>query len=328
MSRALRFAFGATVTLGALALAAACSLEDVAFDGKSCPCADGWVCDTAANVCVRPGDDAGNAPDATPGCVGDGCRCETNADCKDPTRSKCSAKKTCVECTASPDSCPAGSYCNELEQCTVGCKSNDDCKISPNAPLCNVATRRCGECVTAADCKADAGLVCSPSGSCVEGCDLDAGQLCPAGKTCCGTFCLDTKTDVLNCGACAKACDKTNGTPRCSAGACAWTCASGFGHCEGANNTGCETNLRTTVTRCGSCSKNCNTAILNANSITCNAGTCAYAACKPGFASCDGNTANGCECACGKLDQACCPGDTCEAPLRCLGGGMGNKSCR
>ena len=44
MSRALRFAFGATVTLGALALAAACSLEDVAFDGKSCPCADGWVC--------------------------------------------------------------------------------------------------------------------------------------------------------------------------------------------------------------------------------------------------------------------------------------------
>jgi hypothetical protein len=85
---------------------------------------------------------------------------------------------------------------------------------------------------------------------------------------------------------------------------------------------------RTTVTRCGSCTKNCNTAILNANSITCNTGTCAYAACKPGFASCDGNAANGCECACGKLDQPCCPGDVCEAPLRCLGGGMGNKSCR
>lgn len=35
------------------AIAASCALDDVDLAGKHCPCSVGWVCDDAANVCVR-----------------------------------------------------------------------------------------------------------------------------------------------------------------------------------------------------------------------------------------------------------------------------------
>lgn len=322
-----RRALGAVLALFGLGVAVACSLEDIDFTGKQCPCGDGFVCDTATSTCVRPGAAPTALPEAgPPGCTGDACKCQTDADCKEATRAKCSPEKVCVECAQAPDSCPPGSYCNDARQCTLGCKGNDDCKISPNAPNCNLARHQCVECTTNAEC-GDAGLFCSPSGQCVEGCDTDAGNNCPAGKTCCNNLCLDTKLDVLNCGACGKACSTVNGTPRCSAGACAWTCASGFGHCDGTNNSGCETNLRTTVTRCGSCTRNCNTVVLNAGGISCNAGSCAFSSCNAGFGNCDSNAANGCECKCGGLQETCCPGDVCSGQLRCLGGG-GNKLCK
>lgn len=102
--------------------------------------------------------------------------------------------------------------------------------------------------------------------------------------------------------------------------------ASGFAHCQ-SGNTGCETNVRTDVTRCGSCTRNCNTTIRNANNVTCNAGTCAYTSCKPGFGNCDGVASNGCECACGNDGQPCCPNEFCNAPYKCLGP-AGGKVCK
>ena len=256
------------------------------------------------------------------GCVGDACPCTVDADCKEPSRSRCSPeKKVCVECLSSPDTCPPGSYCNEASQCALGCKGNDDCKISPDSPLCNLTRHQCVECLTSADC-GDAALLCSPGGSCVEGCDLDAGKTCPTGKSCCDNLCIDTRSDPLNCGSCENVCVTTNGTPRCSSGNCAWTCASGFAHCQ-SGNTGSETNIRTDVTRCGSCTRNCNTTIRNANNVTCNA----YTSCKPGFGNCDGVASNGCECACGNDGQPCCPNEFCNAPYRCLGP-AGGKVCK
>lgn len=41
----------------------ACSLGEVDLTGKECPCAQGWVCDRAANECVREHD---GGPDAGP----------------------------------------------------------------------------------------------------------------------------------------------------------------------------------------------------------------------------------------------------------------------
>ena len=50
-----------------LVLAVGCVLPDVALDDRPCPCAAGWVCDEANDVCVRSSDrDGGRAVDAGP----------------------------------------------------------------------------------------------------------------------------------------------------------------------------------------------------------------------------------------------------------------------
>ena len=43
-------------TLGLLALLAACSVPPLSLEGKSCPCTDGFVCDTLTNRCLATND--------------------------------------------------------------------------------------------------------------------------------------------------------------------------------------------------------------------------------------------------------------------------------
>lgn len=52
--------------------------------------------------------------------------------------------------------------------------------------------------------------------------------------------------------------------------------------------------LMTSVTNCGACGVDCNSAFSHAFG-TCVAGVCRSAACRSGFGDCDGNSANGCE---------------------------------
>jgi hypothetical protein len=326
MRRAIRAAGSVVFALG---LVAACTVGDVDVSNKACPCADGYTCDATRNVCVK-GADAGLASDgdvdgAPTGTVCDDCPCQGDPDCKDPQRPRCSPEtKRCVECVAAPDTCPVGSYCNEKSQCTLGCKQETDCQISPSAPHCASERHQCVECTAPEHCTG--GKICSPSGACVDGCDLSVGRLCEGGKECCNKFCIDTKVDPLNCGACGTTCNDSNATPRCAAGTCEWTCANGFAHCD-VGNTGCETNTRTDVNRCGSCTKSCSAQVIkNATKLVCSAAVCGFEGCTAGHGDCDGNAANGCECDCGAaVDQPCCPGDVCAAPLRC---NVGQKRCR
>lgn len=299
------------VLAGLVGLAVACSVNvDVA--NKACPCGSDFVCDESRQICVTP---AELAATPTPGCVGDTCACTVDLDCKDPARPRCSPTKVCVECARTPaDTCPAGSYCNDLFQCTLGCKQESDCKISPTVPHCDEKRHQCVECVTTSQCAG--GKSCSPSGACVETCD-PATKPCVTGS-CCNSLCVGTDADPLNCGGCGTVCSTKNGTPKCATGMCSWTCAAGFTHCD-SGNTGCETNTRSDVAHCGSCSKRCDN--LNANNVACNAGACIYSTCVAGFGDCDGNKSNGCECACGaNRNDPCCPGNTCSPGLTCNGG--------
>lgn len=313
-------------------VAIACSV-DVDVANKACPCGDDYVCDTSRNVCVLPSELGGvdgstdgpfiDPDSGLPSCPDDKCPCAKDGDCKDPARARCGPNKICVECQREPaDTCPAGSYCNDQNQCTLGCKQESDCQISPAVPHCNTASHQCVECVTASQCSGDAGLLCSPSGSCVEGCDLEAGVQCPTGKTCCENLCLNLQNDVLNCGACGNACSKSNATPSCAGGTCNFQCAQGFGNCNGPANDGCETNLRLPAT-CGSCGRNCLATVQNADNIGCNGvtGACTFTGCKIGFGNCNGGTNDGCECACGSFSgQICCPGNLCTFPGgKCVG---------
>jgi hypothetical protein len=302
----------------AMLVAVACSV-DVDITNKACPCGEGYVCDEPRDVCVKPSElgdaavleDAAIVPDAAIPCPDDKCPCSSDSECKDPARTKClTDTKACVECLRAPsDTCPPGQYCTEQNICTLGCKRESDCQISPAVPHCNLTSHQCVACLEPSHCPGDAGLLCSPSGACVEGCNLDAGVGCPSGKTCCGQFCLDLDDDVLNCGACENKCSTVNGTPSCSGGSCNWNCAQGFRHCA-SGNTGCETNIRTDVTKCGSCTKNCLNDVVNADGVSCNplSMTCQYSSCKLGFGDCAGGPANGCECQCGSFaGQICCP---------------------
>ena len=161
----------AVAVVAATWIAVACSVA-VDLENKACPCVEGYVCDTARNVCVVPGSvgvsDAGVGADvsaeAAPPCPNDKCSCNVDSDCKDPARSRCSPDKICVECLRAPDTCPPLNYCNDAYQCTVGCKEEADCRVSPAVPHCNTKSHQCVQCTTNDQC-GDAGLLCSPSGS-------------------------------------------------------------------------------------------------------------------------------------------------------------------
>ncbi|MBP9197658.1 MAG: hypothetical protein KBF35_08325 [Saprospiraceae bacterium] len=70
------------------------------------------------------------------------------------------------------------------------------------------------------------------------------------------------------------------------------SCANGFVDCNGMISDGCETNINTSVTNCGSCGMVCNLA--NAVS-ACSGGVCVISFCDPGFSDCNNNVTDGCE---------------------------------
>jgi len=207
-----------------------------------------------------------------------------------------------------------------------GCAARfDDCNTNP-ADGCEMSLdtlMSCGSC----------GQTCSGVLNATEACvraacdytSCDAGFLdCTGGRA---NGCETNGRLVGNCGTCGNACTSIqNASPTCTAmGTCDYAaCSGGFRDCDAARGNGCETNVRTTVTSCGSCATNCNTLVLNATGIVCTASACDYAACSGStFASCDGNRANGCETSitsaahCGGCGIACGAGESCNAMRDC-----------
>jgi hypothetical protein len=332
-ARIRRLRLGATIAIVA-AILVACSVGDVDFSNKACPCGSGWLCDTTTNKCVlvlpsgsQPvpeGGSSGTTPtdsggpiDAGQDCLGAACACGSDSDCKDPRNPHCGPNKVCVACVAQND-CGAATYCNGQNQCVLGCKGNADCAISPADPKCDVNRHQCVACLVGSDCVAPADR-CSPAGQCVQDCNPDGGSptCAGAGKSCCTSLCIDTTKDPLNCGGCGIVCSSKNGTPSCNNSVCSWTCATGFGHCA-SGNTGCETNLHNDPANCGACGTSCAAQVQNATGISCASALCDYTACTANHDNCDGDRTNGCECSCGTVRQErCCPGNMCNGSLTC-----------
>jgi hypothetical protein len=196
----------------------------------------------------------------------------------------------CVACSASEDTCGAGSYCNN-NRCVTGCRDDSACGRSDGgaALRCDLNRRVCVTCRDDNDCPL--GNLCMNGNACVPGCSMTRG--CPEGESCCTGACQRTRSDVSHCGACGRSCALANATPRCADGACAVSaCATGFGNCDAQSANGCEVDLRTALAHCGGCDNAC-PARANA-APTCAAGACGFT-CNAGFADCNNDPADGCE---------------------------------
>ena len=102
-----------------------------------------------------------------------------------------------------------------------------------------------------------------------------------------------TTADILNCGSCNHTCPAASfATTTCTASTCGFACLAGHGDCDGNAANGCETDLTSTPTHCGTCGNSC-TPPANATA-TCSGSACGFT-CLPGFADCDGLPGNGCE---------------------------------
>jgi len=244
----------------------------------TCPAAE--HCDATTNKCVA-------------GCKSDD-GCKTEGDAGGVGKSRCDvAANTCVECLTDPD-CPAGYLCSG-KVCSVGCSVTKACAAGQTccSGAC-VDTRansdHCGTCgtkcmVTGATAKCEAGRcaidVCPGT---TADCDKDITNVCE----------VDLSKTLAHCGACGKTCPfVVNGLPACVAGKCDATCDTGFGNCDSDVSNGCETNILTNATNCGTCGNVCPSTITNGRPV-CSTGKCT-AVCNAGYGDCDKNLSNGCE---------------------------------
>jgi hypothetical protein len=230
----------------------ACAAGASCLEGScKCPSDQPTSCN---NVCVDTATDHANcggcgnlcsvAHAATSVCAGSTCSASScasgYADCDKLAANGCE-----VDIARDPDNCGrCGSVCR-LPHATAGCSAESctiascddgfaDCdEIALNG--CETDLARPSSCGSCSVVCAGATPVCSASG-CVSGCS-------PATPTLCnGTLCVDTTSDVSNCGACGSGCTLPHATPGCTHSNCViLECAAGYKDCDGLPANGCET---------------------------------------------------------------------------------------
>ncbi|HEY3355312.1 MAG TPA: hypothetical protein VGQ83_18835 [Polyangia bacterium] len=227
--------------------------------------------------------DAGGALVTYPETGSFGVGCATDWDATRPaTGAGCNCTPACSGKQCGPDGC-GGS-------CAPGCAANQSCQggtCACTAVTCGATCCAAAEVCAAGACcaKSCGGKQCGPDG-CGGACGTCQGSLscdasgacgCPLGLTACGTTCVNTASDVANCGACDHPCTAPE---VCAAGICAATCPTGTEDCGGS----CA-DLASDATHCGRCDLAC------APGATCADGRCPVATVDGG--SPDGSAAPG-----------------------------------
>lgn len=193
-------------------------------------------------------------------------------------------------CAMRPNSVPtcAGSSCGFA--CLSGwadCNgvAADGCEVQ-----LAIDTSNCGTCGNVCAMRPNASTTCA-SGSCGYTCNPSFGDCNGVAADGCE---VSLTADISNCGSCGNVCpNRPNSSRFCSSSACGFSCDPGFGDCNANPVDGCEVNLRTSVSNCGSCGNVC----MLPNAVEgCTVGVCTVAACDPSYYDVDAVAANGCEC--------------------------------
>jgi hypothetical protein len=221
--------------------------------------------------------------------------------------------------------------------CSGKCPCTSDVGCGGATPRCDLNSGKCVPCLPVKD-NCPLGMRCIPQNGnylCTSSCVTD--KDCPrtdggAPASCCNGACVDSSSDIANCGRCGMSCPLVaHGQPGCAAGMCGLaSCNQGFADCNGTAADGCEVDTTTDAKNCGGCGKPC-AAGPNA-SAACMAGSCTIT-CAKGFADCDKNPANGCEVYtdtdlnnCGACGSLC--GNLPNAVPLCLAGVCSIASCK
>jgi hypothetical protein len=146
-------------------------------------------------------------------------------------------------CAAGTTFCAATGACINLQTNPNNCGScGNICPSFPNV----IRTCMSGTC----------------GGTCAAGwgnCDMNTGNGCET----------NVLSSTTHCGACGNRCAFANATAACASGTCAIaTCNPGFANCNGSLADGCEVNLLTSNSSCGSCGRACTMGT------TCRLGSC------------------------------------------------------
>jgi hypothetical protein len=183
-------------------------------------CGTGQVC--SGGMCTGGTSPPPPPPPPPPG------GCTTAADCPSAAMGSC---KVAV--------CTAGT-CGFMED-DMNLPACSECQV----PTCNMGQPLCTNKPAGTPCSSG---VCNGAGGCG----------CPAPTVDCNGVCVDTNTNVANCGACGHACNTPNGVPGCVNGQCVVvSCIAGFADCDQNAANGCETNVFSDVTNCGACGNVC-----------------------------------------------------------------------
>ncbi len=281
----------------------ACTVASCSANYKNCnglP-ADGCEINVSsdANNCSDCGSVCG-LPHAVEGCVASKCTvasCDAGyADCDGVATNGCEVNINsdvghCGNC-ATVCTAPSGTPVCTAAKCgisacvapTADCDglAGNGCEINTSTSVAN-----CGACNAA----------CSPphaTGSCLAGvCKI--GACVGLWADCDGNVAngceTDTSSSTSACGGCGTVCGGANGTATCTSGTCGVSCNAGFGNCDGSAANGCETNLKTDATHCGTCATVCST---NHGAASCTAGSCGIT-CAGGYSDCNASIADGCE---------------------------------
>jgi hypothetical protein len=281
--------------------------------------ADADGCETHSDVDTSNCGSCGhacNVPNATPACAGGMCligQCNTGfQDCDMQPANGCE-----INTNNDPNNCGGCGIKCTIANGTAACV-NGMCAVG----TCNVGFQDCDGQVSNG-CETSTGTDVNNCGMCGKVCNLpNATSTCTNGAcqvaACNAGFqncdnqpnngCeVNTTNDALNCGGCNHQCFVANGTPGCANSNCTVAgCNMGWGDCNGQAGDGCEVNLTTNLSNCGSCGNNCQTkCTANVTATTCNSGTCQILACTGGHYDIDGTCTDGCECTTSGTSAAC-----------------------